>query len=273
MPFTLIQGTFKPDTGRPDGDTVRFAPNNSMLVFVLQRAGRLPKINQNNGTISLRYEGIDAMEKEARIPESRDATENNLDLLGITETVRETEGYILSKQIDPNGRPISFIFTGKLEDGEADGDSVFLTPERMKSSLNYQLIVNGNVYPLYYDTLFFDLRQELTKAVLTARDSDKGIWQDDVTTKGFAWEGANSLENLPPIFPKLWRRLQGYTQDLDFANDSETPDLFIDYLQTKRSDRVLVIDLGRFTGFDDVIEVKGNKIKLLFPPEELVFMS
>ncbi len=273
MPFTLIQGTFKPDTGRPDGDTVRFLPNNSMLVFILKRRGRLPKINPNNGSISLRYEGIDAMEKGAKTPESRAATKQNLDLLGITETVRETEGYILSNQIDPNGRPISFIFTGKLEDGESDGDSVFLTPKRIKSSLNYQLLVNGNAYPLYYDTLFFDLRQELTKAVKTARDSDKGIWQDDVTTKGFAWKGASSLENLPPIFPKLWRRLQGYTQDLDFADDSQTLERFSDYLQTKRSERVLIIDRGSFTGFDDVIEVEANKIKLLFSPEKLVFMS
>ncbi len=61
MPFTLIQGTFKPDPGRPDGDTVRFAPNNPMLLYVLERRGRLPRINQNNGTISLRYEGIDAI--------------------------------------------------------------------------------------------------------------------------------------------------------------------------------------------------------------------
>lgn len=81
------------------------------------------------------------------------------------------------------------------------------------------------------------------------------------------------LKSLPPIFPKLWRRLQGYTQDRDFADDSETLDRFVEYLQIERSERVLVIDQGRFTGFDDVIEVERDKIKLLFPPEELVFMS
>ena len=273
MPFTLIQGTFKPDTGRPDGDTVRFAPDDSMLVFLLNQRGRPPKINRSNGTISLRYESIDAMEKSARTPESSDATDKNLELLGITSAVRETRGYILSNQLGPHGRPISFIFTGEPEDGETDGDSIFLTAERMKASLNYQLIENGNAYPLFYDTLFFDLRQEITNAVQTARAAKKGIWKDDASTDGVTWGGASSLDTLPPLFPKLWRRLEGYTQDRDFRDDSETLDEFINYLDSKRSERVLIISEGRFTGFDDVVEVSGNTIKLLFQPEDLVFRS
>ena len=36
MPFTLIQGTFRPDTGRPDGDTVRFAPDDSIFCIKLK---------------------------------------------------------------------------------------------------------------------------------------------------------------------------------------------------------------------------------------------
>ena len=273
MPFTLIRGTCQPDTGRPDGDTVRFLPDNSMLVFILKRQGRMPRISAENGTISLRYEGIDAMETNARSPESSDATEKNLDLLGITEDVRETRGYVLAHRVDPNGRPIAFVFTGDPQADERDGDSIFLTPERMRSSINYQLIENGNTYPLYYDTLFFDLRQELTDAVQTAKGIDRGIWKDDRTTEGVTWSGADSLDDLPPIFPKLWRRLQGYTQDRDFRDDSDTLDRFIEYLQTKRSQRVLVIEQGRFTGFDNVVEVDGDKVKLLYRSPELIFMS
>lgn len=272
MPFILILGTFKPDLGRPDGDTVRFAPDDSLLVFVLDRRGRPPKINQNNGTISLRYEGIDTMEKGARTPESSNATEKNLDLLGITD-IRETRGYILSNQVDPNGRPISFVFTGDPEAGERDGDSIFLTAERMKTSINYQLVENGNAYPLYYDTLFYDLRQEITDAVQAAREARKGVWSDDATTEGVTWAGASSLDELPPIFPKLWRRLQGYTLDRDFRDNSATLDEFIDYLQIKRSERVLVIEQGRFTGFDNAIAVDENIVRLRYQPEELIFMS
>ena len=49
--------------------------------------------------------------------------------------------------------------------------------------------------------------------------------------------------------------------------------IFIDYLETKRSERLLIIELGRFTGIDNVIEVDGNRVRLLYPPEELIFMS
>jgi hypothetical protein len=143
----------------------------------------------------------------------------------------------------------------------------------MKSSLNYQLIANGNAYPLFYDTLFFELRQEMTDIAQIARDSNKGIWQDDATTEGIVWAGASSLKTIPPIFPKLWRRLEGYTQDRDFRDDSATLDRFIDYLKIKRSDRLLILPLDRFTGFDNVLEVSGNNIKFLYQPEELVFMS
>ena len=150
---------------------------------------------------------------------------------------------------------------------------MFLTPERMKASLNYQLIENGNAYPLYYDTLFYDLRQELTDAVKAAREAKRGVWQNDATTTGITWKGADSLDDLPPIFPKLWRRLQGYTQDRDFKADARSLDNFIDYLQIKRSERVLIVESVRFTGFDDVIDVDDNNLKLLFQPEELVFIS
>jgi|GEM_PF-2891694 len=49
MPFTLLQGVFKPDAGVPDGDTVRFAPDNPDLLLALPRRGRSPHINTDSG--------------------------------------------------------------------------------------------------------------------------------------------------------------------------------------------------------------------------------
>ncbi len=162
MPFTLLKGTFKPAAGRPDGDSVRFAPNDPSPLFSLPRRGRRPRVNQNNGTVQLRFEGIDSMEKDAKEPFASDATNKNFELLGLTSPTDEADGYILANQIDPHGRPICFVFSGSAE--EKDGESVFLTAERMKESVNYKLIEAGAAYPLFYDTLFTDLRSGLATA-------------------------------------------------------------------------------------------------------------
>jgi endonuclease YncB( thermonuclease family) len=270
MPFLLIKGTFKPGTGMPDGDTVRFAPDNPNLLFQLRQRGFPPKLNENNGTIALRYEGIDALEKEVRHPESANATAKNLELLGLSGPQDEGRGYVFSRQLGPHGRPICVVFSG--DTNEPDGDSVFVTAERITSSVNHQLLENGNAYPLFYDTLFHDLRAELTQAVKSARQADKGVWLEDATNTGITWGGASSLGGLPPIFPKLWRRLEDYTFDRDFRDVSDTLDAFPEYLE-QRGDRVLVLPETHFTGFDNVVEIDGNTLKLKFKPEELVFKS
>ena len=64
MPFTLIKGSFEPNLGRPDGDSIRFVADDTTPIFRLRRRGRPPKINQSNGSIQLRYEGIDTISFE-----------------------------------------------------------------------------------------------------------------------------------------------------------------------------------------------------------------
>lgn len=157
MPFTLLKGTFKPGAGVPDGDSIRFAPNDAGPLFALPRKGRAPRVNQNNGTVQTRFEGIDAVEKDAKEPFASDATKKNLELIGLSSQTDEANGYILANQIGPNGRPICFVFTGDAP--EDDGARVFLDVARMKDSVNYRLGETGVVYPLFYDTLFRDLRE------------------------------------------------------------------------------------------------------------------
>jgi len=62
----LIKGRFTPQFGQPDGDSVRFLANNRRLLFELE--GRRPNISRDNGTVQLRFEGIDAIEKGAIKP-------------------------------------------------------------------------------------------------------------------------------------------------------------------------------------------------------------
>jgi endonuclease YncB( thermonuclease family) len=270
MPLLLIKGTFRPGAGIPDGDTVRFVANISNLLFRLMQQGSPPRLNEQNGTIPLRYEGVDAMERGARQPESAEATARNLEFLGLAGPDDEGRGHIFSRLLDTNGRVIAFVVAGDTP--EEDGSEVFVDVARTRNSVNWRLLDNGNVYPLFYDTLFQDLRQELTQVAAGARLSNRGVWHEDATNSGITWGGRGSLGTLPPFLPKLWRRLEDYCNDREFREFSDTLDAFPEYLRM-RNDRLLVLPENRFTGLDNVVAISGDRLSLDFRPEELVFMS
>ena len=270
MPVTLIKGIFKPATGIPDGDTIRFAPFDPSLLFKLQKKSKIPRLNQKNGTVSLRYEGIDALEKDTFQLFASKATENNLRLLGLKGPSDEKEGYILASHIGTNGRPISFVFSGTTH--KEDGSRIFLDPETMKDSINYKLLKMGLVYPLFYNSLFADLRQALASTTASARQSGLGFWTKDKTKEGVTWRGARSLEKLPPIFPKLWRRLENYTQVRDFKDRSTTLENFQEYMKMRR-DRIFIVSESRFTDLDRIVEIDKDRVSLPYLPEDLIFQS
>ena len=269
MPFTIIKGTFIPESGVPDGDTVRFMPDDPAPLYGLPHQGYSPRISRNSGTISLRYEGIDALEKSAREPFASNATNENRELLGVPNKNDKSRGYILTRRLGPYGRPISFVFTG--DNSENDGSSVFLDTEWMQESINFQLVEIGAVYPLFYHTLFLDLREAIASAVVVARSNGVGLWPHDQTLNGVTWQGANSLPNLDPIFPKLWRRLVKYTQNEDFYQETNSLDAFIDFLRLEQ-DRLLILSRSQCTDLDNIIDVNGETIMMRFLPEDLVFL-
>ena len=145
MPFTLIKGTLNPTFGRPDGDSLRFVPDNPEPIYHLNRRGFRPKINQDNGSIQLRYEGIDTMESAANDTFSQPATESNLELANPDDPGNPSRGYIYSNQIGPNGRPIAFVFSGDID--TEDGTDIFLSADDIMESINVKQMQRGHAYP------------------------------------------------------------------------------------------------------------------------------
>ena len=206
MPFVLIQGTFEPTSGEPDGDSVRFQAEDDTLFDQLE--GRIEF--KSGGQVQLRYEGIDALEKAAIRPFSSDATERNIELLGGRRS--GLPGYILSSHADGNKRPVFFVFTGNPPDWDNSGRGDELQADLLRQSVNYRLLQEGHVYPMFYETLYKELRDEMVVATQEARAAERGIWSDDRSTNGFQVDIPPDLSELPPIFPKLWRRLQSFYQ-------------------------------------------------------------
>ena len=269
MPFTLIKGTLNPTFGRPDGDSLRFVPDNPEPIFRLRRRKFAPKINSNNGSIQLRYEGIDTMEGAADEAFSKPATESNIELANPDDPGQPSMGYIYSNQIGPNGRPIAFVFSG--ETSTEDGTDVFLSADDIMQSINVQQLYRGHAYPLFYDTLFDDLRLRMREVSLDAKNGGEGLWPSDKTNSAVAWPG--SLATLPPIFPKLWRRIQGFRRDETLFDPDRPFANFKEWIEIEKEERVAIPSQDVFTGFDDLIEATDDTVKMTIDPHDMVIVS
>ncbi|MBD1825563.1 thermonuclease family protein [Cyanobacteria bacterium FACHB-DQ100] len=264
MPFVLIRGTFDPTSGEPDGDSVRFQAEDDTLFDKLE--GRVEF--KGGGQVQLRYEAIDALEKAAIRPFSSDATKQNIKLLGGDKS--GLPGYILSRNADGNGRPVCFVFTGDPPDWDNDGRGNELDADLLRQSVNYRLLQEGHVYPMFYDTLYKELRDEMVAATQKARAAKRGLWSADRSTEGFQVDVPPNLAELPPIFPKLWRRLQSFYRRP--SNREKELDVFMREL-SRGKDRLFTIPDQRSVKFSTVLKVSGNKITMRYKPEEMVFES
>lgn len=263
MPFTLVKGHFIPAAGVPDGDSVRFRADDP--IFWLKVRGRRVNINFENRTVQTRFEAIDAIEKHAIEPLSTEAKNSMLSLINYDQNTNpEPEGYILSRMTDTHGRPICFAFNGSIDTN--DGSDVFLDKPMVRNSINYKQMEAGFAYPLYYNTLFRDLREAFDEALGSAKSSSHGYWPTDTTMTGVTVDNYQSLSTISPIWPKLWRRLEEYLRTHDNLDD------FIVWLEEKR-ERVDILPIMEERGLEDVVKVEGNHVGLTEAPENLRLVS
>jgi endonuclease YncB( thermonuclease family) len=260
MPFLLIKGRFIPQAGIPDGDSVRFHADNGNLWAKLK--GTPPELGKSawiKDTVQLRFEGIDAIEKGAVEPLATQSLDNMLHLIGYNKSDNpEPVGYILTRMTDDSsGRPIAFVFAGKTS--LQDGTEVFLDGTIARTSVNVKQAKAGFGYPLYYNTLFASLREEFNKAIAKAKKEGSGYWPFDQTNSGVTIDHYADLTTIPPIWPKLWRRLE------EFLRQKDSLDGFLDFLEN-RNERVDIMSTMEECGLQDLVEVYENKVRLKEDP-------
>jgi endonuclease YncB( thermonuclease family) len=263
MPFTLIQGTYLPNAGTPDGDSLRFLADDLSLWKKLEGAPvELGTGAQTKDTVQLRLEAIDAIEKGALQPLATEARDNLLKRLGFDAQRTPTpRGYVLARMTDDKTRrPIAFAFAGasKLRDGA----SITLEAPLLRKSANYLQMQDGFAYPLYYNTLFAALREEFNRALAQAKAAKRGYWPSDKTQTGVSVTSKQSLKTIAPIWPKLWRRL-----DEHFRTQTSLTG-FIALLE-KKNERLGILSLMEERGLQDIVQVRGNTVQLLYAPEDL----
>jgi hypothetical protein len=276
MPFFVIKGTFHIEGYSPDGDSVRFRADDKQHWAKL--SGRPVELNAKDHA-QLRFEAIDTLETHYQgmhqpLELATGALEHLLEGLSITDvewnaartTVTSandgTEGYILSRAVEENGRPVAFVYAG--ESREEDGSEIFLDADVMRQSLNHRALEEGVAYPTYYKGLFHDLRGALTEAVGRAREAKRGVWSKDRTNAGFKVDGLGSITDEHVVLPKLFRRLAEYLE-------AGGPVAGFEEFLEARDEEVIIISTVHPTHFDTVVEVEGNTVRMTEPPENLIF--
>jgi endonuclease YncB( thermonuclease family) len=286
MPLYLIKGQYRIAHSEPDGDSVHFLPDNTAAFTSLHLAAHLG----SGGAAQLRLDAIDALETHytpaahgARtmhqpLELAHAAGGRLLDLLGFSDVVRNgemvtsstpdaTPGYILTRIADKYGRPVSLAYAGTTD--QADLTQVFTDADLLHASVNYRLLAEGLVYPTFYSQLYPDLRADLTTAAGNAREAKAGVWASDATTSGAAITALADLTDQLVILPKLFRRLAEYFT-LGAGNISLAG--FAAFLAS-HNDRLYVISDAHATGFDNVITVDGQTVRLDKDITDLIFIE
>lgn len=276
MSFILIKGTFHVVGYSPDGDSIRFQAFNLQN---WQKLTGIPVSLNDNNHAQIRLLGIDSLETHFRNSQQSikwalsaanfllqaleiDGVKWNEDHSMIIEGKDAIEGFILVKKTDQHGRPLGFIFKGKID--LEDGSIFFLPLELLPESLNYQSLKNGQSYPTYYRGIAPSLREKMTKIVHYARKKQAGIWQYDQTNQGFnVWDLFIEQKQVI-ILPKLFRRV---IEHLEEHNNMEN------FKQSViKSEKILILSTGKKSSFKDIIIQDNNLIKLAQLPEDLVYL-
>lgn len=287
MPLTMIKGTFRIVGASPDGDSVRFYPEDPAA---FDAADLRVRVNSRGGA-QLRLDGIDALETHFRPPASHEqwhqpagfageAGSALLSCLGFKAVQRDPDGtvtssepmeppgYILTRFADKYGRAVSFAFRGSRR-ARAD-NQVWLDVTGLKASANYQLLEAGLAYPTFYSKLYPDLREAMAQAAVDARDKGKGVWDDDATLAGFSVRSRDQLQNELVVLPKLFRRLAEY---LSLDNTGKVSLARFKAFLATHDDRLFTVPWGHATGLDTLVDVRRQTVALIVPPEQIVFVE
>ncbi len=276
MSFTLIKGTFHVVGYSPDGDSIRFQAFNSENWAKL--GGISPSLNEDNH-VQIRLLGIDSLETHFRDCQQSikwalnaanfllqaleiDEVKWNEDHTIVTKAKDGIEGFILAKKTDQHGRPLGFIFTGKVD--MKDGEKFFLPLELLPLSINYKSLQNGQSYPTYYRGIAPSLRKKMTRTVTHARQEKIGLWQHDKTNEGFSALDLFIEQKKIVILPKLFRRIVSYLETNQNIENFKHSLI--------KSEKILILSTGKKALLRDLIIQDDDIIKLAELPENLVYL-
>jgi hypothetical protein len=279
--YLVIKGSFVIIAKQPDGDSVRFRPDDATLLKKLKRGYRIE--TSKDGTVQLRFEAIDAPELHYlgdEQPMGRESRDFLLAQLGfssyiydhndtITDAVpEEIRGGILSQAAETNGRPVSYVFLEPALAKFGDGERIAVDETLLAQSMNARILEAGMAYYTAYSSQPASHRAFMRSLAVQAKTASLGLGSVDKTSE-FSLLTFHDITTNQLILPKLFRRCIGYLRDRDKGFSGTLKDWLL--ANPERDDAVR---LGtRQTTLSSLLEIQGTTVKVLFDPLEAVFIE
>lgn len=268
----------------PDGDSIHFIPDDAAAAL-----NGTPAVKRHpDGGIILRLDGIDALETHylasgglgilrQPAPWPEHAAAALLTFLGFEEVRRHsderiiasrplaTRGAIAVRRIDKYGRAVVFAFRGQFH--AAHASRFELTPDVVRSSVNWHQLRHGHAFPIFYQDMSPALMALCSDAARAAQGEGLGFWPKDRTHSGFSLTSLDALKNEALLLPKLFRRLVDHVGGNGGRLSLAT---FHALLEAK----VGQVSLWReqcSASFADLVEIDGAALRLLIAPDEMAF--
>jgi len=286
--YLAIAGQFVLIGKQPDGDSVRFIPDNPAEFEQLGNAFRI-RPTRLDGSVQLRFEGIDAAELHYGTLEQPMATParddvlsalgfSNLQYNGSTVTACEpqrTRGTILSKAADVNGRPISYVIPGANPSGIKASDWNFVGKQLLARTLNVKLLQQGLAYYTLYDSTPTNHRHILHQIAVSARNQLKGVWASDATDSFLLDTQMDIGPSGALILPKLFRRCSDYLKDKNEGFIGELADWLIAHSTGPRpeDDDVHIVSANVTVPLSTLIAQQNNRISFMPDLLDIFFVS
>jgi endonuclease YncB( thermonuclease family) len=277
----LISGNFVIVGKQPDGDSVRFVADDLELLQSLRNGHRV-RLSNVDSSVQLRYEAVDAPElhygKEAQ-PLGKEARDELLDWMGFKNIQYKADGLtaesgdpdtvagaILSKAVERNGRPVSFVLLADDVPQAGSGTWVELDETLLRKTLNWRLLETGVAYyTVYTSTPHRDLLRE---AAETARGGPSGVWAKDASNEFLLQDQASIGPEGQLILPKLFRRATDYLKSVSDGYSGNLADWLIWISEGSRNenDAVVVAD-SMEVKLSDLIDQRNRTV--VFQPDLL----
>lgn len=278
MAFTWIRGRLVVVGYSPDGDSVRFVPDDVATVRSLDNGDRVEP-GERDGSVQLRLDAIDSPEThyqgEAQ-PLADEARDTLVAAVGFTGLRYDDDGSVTAATpdsvpaaicaalVETNGRPVALLVTGDAATAHADGDEV--DPATVvDDSVNALQTSNGRAYLTLYTSTPEAVRARFVE-LARAATGPGSVWDADRSGGFTLTKQADVGPDGQLVLPKLFRRATDFLR-------ADAGGTLLEWLRDQGADDDPVEVAGRRTTLSAVITEDGDRVSLTAAIPDLVFVE